>query len=200
MAFSGMIDDRRGGRRAKTAGEQRGRDQFDRWCFDTQRSLETAESARIQVYVRSLLPPPGAKEAQTTVIQRLERGAETIDIDEVLVDVWGERLCLCEDCRDRPVGRRLLDRVRTFESWGEEYDASVGSFFERSRQESEMTGGSYDGVVPPRVTAALYVDGTVAGVFPARFGDERYSVTDLADALPRLTDRAEATEPIESSQ
>lgn len=183
-----------------THGESGGGDQFNRWCFDVRRSLATAESARLQVYVRSLLPPPGAKEAQTTVIDSLERGTEGTPIGEVLVDVWGERLCLCEDCRRLAVGKRLLERVRTFEAWGEEYDASVGSFFERSRQESAVTGGSYDGVVPPRVTAALYVDGTVEGVFPCRFGEERYSVTDLAESLPRLADRTGAREPVESSQ
>lgn len=178
----------------------RSTDQFARWCVETGRALTRAETARVEVYVRSLLPPPGAKEAQTEVLEDLKRVADGTAIQDVLVDVWGERLCLCESCRRTEVGRALFDRVRELQRWGEEYDASATSFFDRTHRESSLTGGSYDGIVPPRVTAALYVDGTVRGVFPCRFGDERYSVADFVESVGRLADPVDVGEPVGSAR
>lgn len=175
----------------RAAANEDGTAQFSRWRRDASRALERAEDARVEVYVRSLLPPPGAKEAQHRVIGDLKRIVRDTGLGEVLVDVWGERLCLCEDCRRTEPGRVLLNRVRELRQWGAEYDASAGQSFERTTQESSVTGGRYEGIVPPRVTAALYVDGTLAGVFPARFGDETVSVSDFCEAIRLVADETD---------
>lgn len=174
-----------------------GGDAFSRWRRETGHALETADNARVEVYVRSLLPPPGAKDAQRQVMRDLEAAAEDSAVNDVIVDVWGERLCLCEDCRATEPGRVLLNRVGDLEAWGDEYDASAAPFFERTSQSSSLTGGSYEGIAPPRVTAVLYVDKTVHGVFPARFGDDRYSVSDFASALQGIET---GQKPVESRQ
>jgi hypothetical protein len=172
---------------------------FARWRADTGRELANADTARIEVYVRSLLPPPGAKDAQTGVLRTLKGTVEGTPVEDVAVNVWGERLCVCETCLGTDAGRAMLDTVRKFERWGTNYDASVRPFFERTDQESSVTGNTYEGIVPPRVTAALYLDGSLAGVFPARFDGTPYSVGDLAAVLPRLTGPDAVADPVESS-
>jgi|GEM_PF-1500925 len=174
-------------------------DGFARWRADTRRMLATADTARIDLYVRSLLPPPGAKDAQTGVLASLQDAIEGTPVEDVAVNVWGERLCVCDACLGTDAGRAMLDTVREFERWGAEYDASAEPFFERTHQESSVTGSTYEGIVPPRVTAALYLDSSLAGVFPARFGEGAYSVGDFSEVLPRLTEPEAVADPLESS-
>lgn len=161
-------------------------EEFQRWQNDTARALASADGAHVDLYVRSMLPPPGAKDAQTDVLAGLWRAADGTPIDDVAVTVWGERICRCEACLRTQTGRAMLDTVREFEEWGESYDASATSFFERVRHESSLTGETYTGIVPPRVTAALYVEDSLSGVFPVRFGETAYSVTDFSHAISRL--------------
>ena len=168
--------------------ERTGRDAldgFERWRRDTWDALRAATSARVDVYVRSLLPPPGAKEAQNETLGRLRDVVEDWPIADLTVHVWGERLCICDTCLDTEVGREWLDTVREFERWGDDYGAAVGSYFEHTSLTPSMTGHTYRGIVPPRLTAALYVDGSLHGVFPTRFDGETYTVRDLAEVIDR---------------
>jgi len=175
-------------------------DEFARWRADTRRALANADTARIDVYVRSLLPPPGAKDAQTGALASLKGAIEETAVEDVAVNVWGERLCVCDVCLGTDAGRAMLDTVREFERWGAEYDASAEPFFEWTHQESSVTGSTYEGIVPPRVTAALYLDSSLAGVFPAQFGEEPFSVGDLSEVLPRLTGPEAVADPVESTR
>jgi hypothetical protein len=179
--------------------EGKGDDEFARWHAETRRALADADTGHIEVYVRSLLPPPGAKDAQTAAITSLRSAIEGTPVEDVAVNVWGERLCLCEACLGTDAGRVMLNTVREFERWGTEYDASAEPFFERTRRESSVTGASYEGIVPPRVTAALYLDGSLVGVFPARFGETHYSVGDLSETLAGLTGPEAVADPLEQS-
>lgn len=137
------------------------------------------------------MPPPArAKESQVTDISRFEAVAERSLVDDVTVNVWGERLCLCDSCRKTEPGRVMIGTIRDFEAWGGDFDASAAPFFERRQVSSSVTGGTYESISPPRVTAAVYVGGTVAGGFPCQFGDTSYSVRDLSEALFEAVDRA----------
>jgi hypothetical protein len=161
-------------------------DGFERWRRETRDALRAATSARIDIYVRSLLPPPGAKEAQNETLARLRETVDDGPISDLSVHVWGERLCLCETCLDTEVGRNWLDTVRAFERWGDDYDASVGPYFEHTSLTASVTERTYRGVVPPRFTAALYVDGSLQGVFPTRFEGSAYTVRDFAATISRI--------------
>lgn len=171
------------GRKNGVAAEPEG---FRRWVAESEAILADADSARIDVYLRSMLPPPGAKDAQLDVLDRLSSVGETSPFEGVDVTVWGERICLCDRCRDTETGRRIVDDVRRFRRWGVEYDASTERFFERTQQRSSLVGSAHEGISPPRVTAALRVDESLQGVFPASFADECYSVHDFSDVVDRL--------------
>jgi hypothetical protein len=171
---------------------------FQCWITETARKLVDADDIRIDVFVRSLLPPPGAKDAQSSVLGAL-RDAVADTPAQLRVQVWGERICRCDSCRDSEVGRIFLDRVETLTEWGDRYDASAGEYFEYTSQHSSVTGSTYEGIRPPRVTAVLYADGVVTGVAPNQFGDRHVTVTEFADLLPTLTERERTEEGLELS-
>jgi hypothetical protein len=74
----------------------------------------------------------------------------------------------------------------------------VGSYFEHTSLTASLTGGTYRGIVPPRLTAALYVDGSLQAVFPTRFGDEAYTVRDFAEVVGRIARPGLVTDPVDS--
>jgi hypothetical protein len=163
-------------------------DAFGDWVGETVAAMGRADTARIDLYVRSMLPPPGAKESQRAVVERLTEFESDSTVREVTVNVWGERLCLCDGCRDSYTGRTAIETVEAFLTWGEEREATVTPCFERTSRSSSLTGNSYEGVVPPRVTAVLLVDGVVHGVFPCWFAGDYYSVHDFCAVLEGATD------------
>ena len=175
-------------------------DGFRRWRETVLDALAGSDRARIEVYVRSLLPPPGAKESQTARIEELQSLVETTPVEAVSVSVWGERICLCETCTDLDTGTVIHDTVRDLESWGSEFDATARPFFERYRQRSSLTGHTYEGVVPPRVVVACYVDGRLRGVFPNRIDGVAYSVGDFCDAVGAARDADGTVDVIDAAE
>lgn len=187
-------------RRERNPGVLERSQEFYRWCVETNAALTAATSTRVDVYVRSMLPSPGAKHAQMSVIDDISSLCETGPIDRHEVHVWGEQLCLCDDCRASEAGGAFVDTIREFEDWGADHDATASPFFERTHQESSLVGDAYDGIRPPRVTAALYVDDSLQGVFPSRFAGEPYSVRDFSVGLRAVLsdEEAEDTAPSET--
>ncbi|QLH77786.1 hypothetical protein HZS55_10935 [Halosimplex rubrum] len=156
---------------------------FRAWMDATADRFESADERRVDVFVRSMLPPLGAKSSQEALIARLDELAAGSSIDGVSVTVTGNRLCLCETCAGTDAERSLLDRIAELDEWGEDHDATASPFFERRELDSAMAEETARALVPPRVTAALYCDDALAGVFPCRIGGREYAVADFADAL-----------------
>ncbi|WP_436930371.1 HTH domain-containing protein [Halosimplex halobium] len=142
-----------------------------------------ADERRVEVFVRSMLPPLGAKSRQEELIARLDELAEGSALDAVSLTVTGNRLCLCDTCSATDAGGDLIDRVAELDEWGDEYDATASPFFETRELDSSIAGETARALVPPRVSAALYCDDALAGVFPCRIGGRECAVTDLVDAL-----------------
>jgi hypothetical protein len=172
---------------------------------------DEAESGHIDVYIRSMLPPAGAKSAQVTALQRMRELVGGTPFEHISLNVWGERLCRCDVCQWTDVGRARLDTVRKFDAWGDEFDAATDPYFEEFHVDSTMTGESHRGVIPPRVAVALYLDGSLSGVFPCRMAGENYRVVDCCRVLesiaesPSGTDsgvgsEAESDSPVESTE
>ncbi|WP_135364045.1 HTH domain-containing protein [Halosimplex halophilum] len=146
----------------------------------------TADERRVEVFVRSMLPPLGAKSRQEALIARLDELAAASALDGVSVTVTGNRLCLCDTCSGTDGGGDLIDRIAELDEWGDEYDATASPFFETRELDSSIAGETARALVPPRVSAALYCDEALAGVFPCRIGGREYTVADLVDALDRF--------------
>ena len=159
---------------------------FTEWLETTDDRFADADRRRVDVFVRSLLPPLGSKGTQEALLQHLnDLTAEGI-LDDVSVTVTGNRLCLCETCAETDAGTHLLDSLRELDEWGGEFDASVTPFFETRALDSDLTDETARALVPPRITVALYCDETIAGVFPCEMGDSTFATEDLVAALDRL--------------
>lgn len=148
--------------------------------------FERADTRRVTVFVRSMLPPMGAKGPQEALIRGLQELETEGLIDEVSVTITGNRLCLCETCGRTDVGASLLDRVRELDGWGGEFDASVSRFFETRELDSSVAGETARALVPPRVAVALYCDGSLAGAFPCEMGESTATTDHFATALDRF--------------
>lgn len=161
---------------------------FTTWKAAIRNRADEADSGHIDVYIRSMLPPAGAKSAQVAALQRIRELVEETPFEHISLNVWGERLCRCEVCQSTDVGRAMLDTVRKFDTWGDKFDASAGPYFEEFQVDSAMTGESHHGVIPPRVTVALYLDGTLSGVFPCQMAGESCSVVDCCGVLESIAE------------
>jgi len=159
---------------------------FRAWMDATADRFESADERRVEVFVRSMLPPLGVKSTQEALIARLDELAADSSLDAVSVTVTGNRLCLCETCAGTDAERSLLDRIAELDEWGDDHDATASPFFETRDLDSAMADETARALVPPRVTAALYCDDTLAGVFPCRIDGQECAVRDFADALDRL--------------
>lgn len=164
---------------------------FGSWMERTDERFAAADDRRVEVFVRSMLPPLGAKGSQEALIERLDDLADRSAIDDVSVTVTGNRLCLCETCTGTDVGGELLERVRELDEWGEEFDASTSPYFETRTLDSAVAGQTARALVPPRVATALYCDDALAGVFPCRMGESEYAVADFLEALDRFSEGRE---------
>jgi hypothetical protein len=150
----------------------------------------TAERVTVDLYVRSLTPRAG-NGRQDAVIERLERLADTGQIDEFSLDVWGRQVSLSTAAARTDAGRNVLDRVEEFRDWAAETDRSISSFFETRRVSSQVTDESYVALVLPMLTLAEYHDGELAAVAPCTDGD---GVCTVPDRLDRLENGTTATE------
>jgi len=153
---------------------------------ETAERFAAADDRRVEVFVRSMLPPLGAKSCQEALIERFDELATESTLDGVSVSITGNRLCLCDTCSGTDAERDLLDRFADLDEWGAEYDATASSFFETKELDSSMTGETARALVPPRVSTALYCDGALSGVFPCRIEGREYTVADFADALEQF--------------
>ncbi|MFC7139029.1 HTH domain-containing protein [Halosimplex aquaticum] len=163
---------------------------FTRWLETTEDRFQRADTRRVTLFVRSMLPPLGAKGTQEALIRELNEHAAAGELDNVSVTVTGDRLCLCETCTGTDAGSSLLDRVRELDGWGREFDASVSRFFETRELDSSVAGETARALVPPRVAVALYCDGTLAGAFPCEMGDATVATRDFVAALNRFCEDA----------
>jgi len=159
---------------------------FAEWLETTNDRFADADRRRVDVFVRSLLPPLGSKASQEALIQRLDDLTGEGILDDISVTVTGNRLCLCETCAETDAGTHLLDSLDELDGWGREFDASVTPFFETRELDSSLTDETARALVPPRITVVLYCDESIAGVFPCEMGESTFATEDLVAALDRF--------------
>jgi hypothetical protein len=109
--------------------------------------------ATVEVYVRSL--SPDGSPTQQALFDQLNALSREGVIDYWTVHVVGKEVCP-ETATSTEPGQFICERIQQFKEWAAEEDVSFGSFFERRRVSSEMTGEEYDTVVLPSVTLAEF--------------------------------------------
>jgi len=161
---------------------------FRRWLAATSDQFSAADRRRVEVYVRSMLPPLGAKSRQESLLESLDEFVDDGVIDDVSITIIGNRLCLCDTCTKTDAESALINRFKELDDWGREYDASTSPFFETHTLDSRMAGETARALVPPRICVALYCDGDLSGVFPCEMGDVLVSATDFVSTLAELSE------------
>lgn len=137
---------------------------------------------RLELYVRSLGPPIGARRQQETVVERLEALEDDRTLD-VTVDVWGRRICPNGKVAGTVVGESILDTIGRLRDWARERDVSLDPFFGEREVRSTVTGERYDTIVPPRVCLAAFTDDGVETVVPCEMDGECVAVSEYLDAV-----------------
>lgn len=135
----------------------------------------------VEVYVRSL-SPEGTPQQQA-IFDRLNALSMEGEIDYWTVHVVGKEVCP-ETATSTDPGQFICERIQQFKAWGEDNDVSFGSFFERRRVSSELTGDEYETVDIPSVTLAEFDrEGTLQFVTPSFEGETHHTPEGRLDEL-----------------
>ncbi len=173
---------------------RRSSDQASEWWSAKTRSLRSARSPRIEVFLRSFAPPIGVREQQEEILEELSRLERQGVLERVSVDVWGKGVCPDGQCGETHAGERILGRVDEFRAWAADADVPIESPFEERTVKSTTTDEQFRKVVLPRFCLGVYVDGDLQLVLPCHFGDTVFSVEDLLSEL-ESAQSAERVEP-----
>jgi len=151
------------------------------WWEEYRKRLPAADSHRVELFVRSRTPVPGAHGRPIDLYRSLERYVEDDAIDACGVTVLGGKLCLCDGCRALHWETEQLETVNALRSWRAGGIQSTG--FAEQEVASSVVDEQYTMIVPPETALGIYVDGTLAGVFPCVSGRTCYRPEVYLDGL-----------------
>lgn len=137
---------------------------LDSWWDGYREKLTAGGSHRVETYIRSRTPAAGTHSRRAQLFRTLEQQTDTDQIEQYDVTLLGEKLCLCDHCRTLQDSTQLLETVEQLESWRDGGIRSSG--FLEHEIDSSITDERYSVVVPPEVALGIYVDDSLAGVFP----------------------------------
>jgi DNA-binding HxlR family transcriptional regulator len=147
-------------------------------------SLAEANGCRLELLVRALNPPAGARKSQDRVLRRLESLPERGIVDSYEIRVCGARIPPEGTAARTDAGRRLNDIVDRARSWADDHDPVTleGTFAERT-VDCSITGEHYRVVVPPCLALFVYRGDDLSAVVPCSVGDRALSVAGYLDLL-----------------
>lgn len=145
---------------------------LERWVRRYRARRERCTNSHVEVYVRSYAPAPGTHARRNCFFDRLDEATgETID--SYGTTVVGEAVCLCDRCRQHEHNHELRETVISLMSWKE--DGLEASGFLRREINSTVTNERHEIVTPPVLAIGIYLDDSLAGVFPCRDSGEQHS-------------------------
>lgn len=167
--------------------------QSDDWQESCSRSVRDAETARLDVYLRSPAPTGGRQREVLAEVIRLDGDGV---VDESGAEVWGNRICPEQPYTETSTGAEFLAVVDEIERWSAQGDPDAITMFEQKTVQSSITDQTFDVIVPPHVCLTLTVDSVLSAVVPARVDGECVSATEfvatLRESLAEETAAAEA--------
>ena len=145
----------------------------------------TASTGRLEFFVRSLAPATGNTK-QTDCFDRLRRLAETDQLSDVAVRVWGDGICT--HAPEMAGISEMLEAVTDIYSFSADAEAAITPFFKVRRVDSSVTGESFERITPPERTLLAYEGDSLVGVFPCLLGEETYTPVDAIERLEADTE------------
>ncbi|WP_442909429.1 HTH domain-containing protein [Halovenus sp. HT40] len=143
---------------------------------------------RVRVFVRSFAPAPGQHDRHRQLVEGLLFASSNDLITDYDVTVLGNALCTCEHCRTLPEAEALFETVATLREWRYEEMNPIG--FTRRQVSSSLTGDRHEILIPPEISLGVYVDGSLAGVFPCATETETYRPERYVEDLLNVQHRA----------
>lgn len=134
----------------------------------------SAETHELRIFVRSLRPAPGTHERREDMFELLRAADEQNSIDTFDIQVVGNRLCLCNRCRELLPDGTAADHLLEIADTNGQFPEPVG--FGRRTVCCTFTDEKYRVLVPPETSLGIYLDGSLTGVFPCAVGESRYSI------------------------
>lgn len=155
------------------------------WWSDHRTEITESDDVRVDVFLRSLGSPAGVGYPETTVVETLGELEEMGRIDSYTLSVWGNRIQPAGPYAETAIGRFLLEKVEAFQAWARNTPgAEVPLEF---REVSSLVGEeTHEELRPPYACLAVYADGDLSAVLPARFGADRMSVQSYLEMLRTL--------------
>lgn len=162
------------------------------WWEKYLRERTRARQHTLQLFVRSQRPSVGTHAQRGKLFEQLRKADESNRIDEYDTRVLGDGVCLCQRCRNGFGERSLCETVLELATWRDGDVTSTG-FLERE-VDCEFTGEQYRIVVPPELAVGIYLDGSLAGVFPCAVERTQYGARALLTGLLEDLGPAEVSE------
>lgn len=159
-------------------------------------ALEKADTHRLRVFVRSLRPAPGSHDHRERMFERIRTATEQSTIDEFDVQVLGEEICLCPQCEELADVETIHDTARKVADWDD--GTLVASGFKEREVNCSFTHEQYRVLVPPETALGVYLDGSLAGVFPCTTDRTEYSIETFLNGVLEGNPPADSTTRTES--
>ena len=170
-----------------------------RWLDKHREQVVDGNTVEVEVFVRSLSPPLGARQRQEQLLKQLQELSERDRIDSYRVNLWGGGVCLCDVCSGTSAARSMLDSIDKFEQWATS-EGDVSLPFERRSVDSTMLDQSSTDLVVPSLCLSVTAGTDLCGVFPCTVAGEDISVTDYVEMLSSTetveTETGESQDPI----
>lgn len=137
---------------------------IEQWWSQYREKLDSSDELRVEVYFRSLAPPPGGHTNRRQLLGKIRNASDAERIGHVETTVLGEEICLCDQCRKEASDENIIETVTRLRNWRGGGIASTG-FTERNVS-SSIAEEEYRAIVPPETSLGIYVEDSLVGVFP----------------------------------
>lgn len=154
---------------------------LDRWWERHDERLKNATDHHVRVFIRSHAPVYGTHNLREEMVEQLERVDAENHIGRYDVTALGGDICMCETCQKLESDNHLRETILELVQWRDGGIQSTG--FTHREVESSITGEQYRTISPPETTLGIYIDGSLAGVFPCMADGVNYCPEDYLGGL-----------------
>lgn len=145
---------------------------LDQWWDRHDERLKTATDHTVRIFIRSHAPVYGTHNVRAEMIERLDRAEAKNHIGEYSVTALGGDICMCDTCQKLGSDDEIRETILELVQWRDGGVQSTG--FTHREVESSITGEEYRTISPPETTLAVYIDGSLTGVFPCMADGKNY--------------------------
>lgn len=138
------------------------------------------QTYRMELFLRSLAPP-GIREQQETIINRVAQLSTNGTIQEHTLTIWGDRIRL-DTAPQTDTEEAIREKIERIRRWEATNSVSLAPGFEE-RQINSPIEGSYTVLILPIIGLAVYTQTDIWGIFPCKMEESHISVMECVEAF-----------------